>query len=100
MKESKFTGSLEGQLIHSAIAFLIVVITIGIATPWAVVYLKRWETKHTYIEGKQLEFKGTAIGLFGQWIKWFLFTIITFGIYGFFVKIKMKQWIISHTKFK
>lgn len=59
-----------------------------------------WEIKHTVIEGKRLRFDGTAIGLFGHWIKWLLLTIITFGIYGFWVQIKIKQWITKHTYFE
>ncbi len=58
-----------------------------------------WETKHTVIEGKRLKFTGTAIGLFGNWIKWWILTIITFGIYGFWLNIKLKKWITKHTVF-
>ena len=28
-----------------------------------------WEIKHTVINGHRLRFDGTAIGLFGNWIK-------------------------------
>ena len=47
--------------------------------------------------GERLYFDGTAVGLFGNWIKWFLLTIITFGIYGFWVGIKLRKWKIAHT---
>ena len=59
-----------------------------------------WETKHTVIEGRRLKFEGTAISLFGQWIKWLLLILITLGIYSFWVSIKMKQWIVKHTYFE
>ena len=58
-----------------------------------------WEIKHTVIEGRRLEFDGTAIQLFGNWIKWLLLTIVTFGIYGFWVSIKLRQWKTMHTHF-
>ena len=58
-----------------------------------------WETKHTVIEGRRLTFDGTAIELFGQWIKWFLLTIITLGIYSFWVAISLKKWKTKHTHF-
>lgn len=32
------------------------------------------------VEVQRLRFDGTAVSLFGQWIKWFLLTLITFGI--------------------
>ena len=34
-----------------------------------------WEVKHTVIDGR-LYFDGTALQLFGNWIKWLLLTII------------------------
>ena len=56
-----------------------------------------WEIKHTIINGRRLVFDGSAVGLFGQWIKWLLLTIITLGIYGLWVGIKLKKWKVSHT---
>jgi uncharacterized membrane protein YjgN (DUF898 family) len=58
-----------------------------------------WEVKHTVIDGKRLRFDGSAIGLFGLWIKWLLLIIITFGIYGFWVSISLKKWKTKHTHF-
>lgn len=58
-----------------------------------------WEVKHMVIEGKRLAFDGSAVQLFGNWIKWLLLTIITLGIYGFWVTIKMKKWVTKHTYF-
>lgn len=40
----------------------------------------RWKINHTVIEDRRLQFNGTAISLFGHWIKWL---IITLGIYSF-----------------
>jgi uncharacterized membrane protein YjgN (DUF898 family) len=61
--------------------------------------LYNWEVKHTVINGKRLQFDGTALQLFGNWIKWFLLTIITIGIYGFWLPIKLKKWKTMHTSF-
>lgn len=58
-----------------------------------------WEIKHTVINGRRLTFSGSAVGLFGNWIKRLIFTIITFGIYGFWVGIKLKKWKVSKTDF-
>lgn len=56
-----------------------------------------WKTNHTVIEGKRLKFNGTAIGLFGNWIKWFLLTIITLGIYGLWLGIALVKWKVKNT---
>jgi uncharacterized membrane protein YjgN (DUF898 family) len=51
-------------------AFLITVFTLGICYPFALVLRERWRAKHSYIEGRQLAFNGSAWGLFGLWLKW------------------------------
>jgi uncharacterized membrane protein YjgN (DUF898 family) len=59
----------------------------------------RWEAKHTVISGRRLLFDGTAIQLFGSWIKWLLLCVITFGIYSFWLGIALKKWQVKHTRF-
>ena len=78
---------------------LVTTITFGICLPWAMCMIYDWEAKHTVIDGHRLYFDGTAIQLFGNWIKWLLLTIITIGIYGFWVSIKLKNWKTIHTHF-
>lgn len=89
-----------GTYIGTAIAgFLVTVLTLGICYPWAVVMRYRWRTKHTYINGHRLRFTGTAIGLFGQWVKWWLLCIITIGIYSFWIVPRLTKWIVEHQEF-
>ena len=95
--ESKFTGGLLGLIGISILQSLIITITFGIATPWAVCIKQNWIAKHTIIDGHQVTFDGTGGQLFGQYIKWFLLTIVTLGIYGLWVGIKMQQWVTKHT---
>ena len=95
--ESKFDGGLLGLIGTSILTVLIVIITLGICTPWAVCIWEGWYVKHSVIDGKRLRFDGKAMQLFGNWIKWLLLTIITLGIYSFWLSIKMKQWVVSHT---
>lgn len=99
MPESYFDGGLLDYLGYRILGIIVTVFTLGICLPWAFTMLYRWETKHTVINGRRLEFDGTATQLFGNWIKWWLLTIITLGIYGFWVFIKLKQWKIKHTYF-
>ncbi|HAO6137079.1 TPA: DUF898 domain-containing protein, partial [Listeria monocytogenes] len=51
------------------------------------------------IEGRRLKFQGSAVSLFGHWVKWLLLTIITIGIYGFWVFIKLEDWKVKNTIF-
>ncbi len=91
-QESYFDGTLSQLIWMSFSTFFIVVFTLLIGTPWAVCRLLNWETSHTVIEGRRLQFVGKPMDLFKHWIKWLLLTITTLRIYGFWVNIKMKQW--------
>ena len=95
--ESKFDGGLLGLIGITILKALLISLTLGIGTPWAVCIKERWMAEHTFIDGRQLRFDGDGGQLFGTYIKWLLLTIITFGIYGFWLGIKMKQWVVKHT---
>lgn len=97
--ESYFDGGLADYIGYSIVAWAIAFFTLGICTPWSICIMQSWKAKHTIINGHRLQFTGSAIGLFGHWIKWFFLTIITFGIYSFWLNIKMQQWITKNTHF-
>ena len=97
MKESQFTGGLLGLIGINLLQALMIGLSLGLGTPWAICMKERWMAGHTIIDGKRLTFDGTGSQLFGNYIKWFLLTILTLGIYGFWLDIKMKQWITKHT---
>lgn len=96
-KESRFTGRLIGLIGINILSALLIAVTLGICTPWAVCLKEEWYANHTIIDGKRLVFDGTGGQLFGQYIKWFLLTIITIGIYSFWLNINMKKWVVKHT---
>jgi len=99
MEESYFDGGLLQLIGWKLLGFLITFFTLGICYPWALCLVYSWEAKHTVINGKRLQFTGTAIGLFGNWIKWLLLTFVTCGIYSFWLAIALKKWKIKHTEF-
>lgn len=98
--ESRFTGGLLELVAVGIVQWLIIIFTLGIGTPFAIVFKLKWMNSHTYIEGRQLDFTGNALDLIFQWIKWLLLSFITLGIYGFWVGLRMHQWISKNTVFK
>lgn len=100
VNESRFDGGLLQLVGYKILGAVIIILTLGICTPWAVCMVYSWETKHTIIDGKRLYFDGHAIQLFGNWVKWLVLTVITFGIYGFWVSIAVKKWKTKHTHVK
>lgn len=65
-------------------AFLLTILTLGIAKPWAdSMVINKW-TSNLVIDGRTVRYSGTGMELFGIWIKVFLLSIVTIGIYYLF----------------
>ena len=75
------------------------VITLGIMIPQAMCWEKKYICCRTTYKGRQLEFDGKGIQLFGRFLLWGLLTIITLGIYGFWMQVKIRWWFTIHTHF-
>ena len=93
----------DGKMIQRVGIFigygLLFIITAGIAFPWAMCGITRWETKHTIIQGHRLKFTGKGIQLFGRFLLWLVLIILTVGIILLWIQIFIKQWKVKHTEF-
>jgi uncharacterized membrane protein YjgN (DUF898 family) len=96
-RQFAFDGGAATYIGTGVLAFLVTVFTLGICYPFAFVLRERWRAKHSYIEGRQLVFVGSAWGLFGHWLKWFVLIIITLGIYSFWVAPRLYRWKWENT---
>ena len=74
---SKFNGGLLGYIGTGLLMFVIIVFSLGLATPWAICIGARWYARHSTIDGRQVVFDGTGWQLFGNCVKWFFLSIIT-----------------------
>lgn len=97
---SYFDGGLLSLIGWSLLGGLITFVTLGICYPWALCMVYGWKINHTVIEGKRLHFTGSAIDLFGNWIKWFFLCLITLGIYSFWLGIALEKWKVKNTIFE
>lgn len=88
----KFVGGAANYLGTGLLAFFITLLTLGICYPFALVLLERWKAKHATIDGRKVVFTGSAWGLFGLWIKWFVLSVITLGIYTLWVGPQIQKW--------
>ena len=99
-EESRFTGGLLADFFIRLISRIISIISLGILWPFMVCWYKKWETKHTYINGKQLVFDGNGLQFFGRYLLWWFLSIITLGIYYiFFMSVGLAKWETKHTHF-
>ncbi len=99
MQKSYFDGGLFSWIGWNILGFLITTFTLGICYPWALCMVYGWKINHTVVEGRRLKFTGSAIGLFGNWIKWLLLCVITCGIYSFWLFISLEKWKVKNTTF-
>jgi hypothetical protein len=98
-QNSMFDGGVLEYLGINLLGCLLIIVTLGLASPVYICWIYRWQTNHSVIEGRRLKFHGTASGLFGTWLLCLVLTIITLGIYGFWVPIKLEQWKSKHITF-
>ena len=96
--ESSYDGGAVSNFLHLLVVFLFSSITLFLAMPALVCWYFRWETSHVRINGRQLEFDGKGIQLFGKLVLWSFLTIITIGLYGIFrMPLNLQRWRTSHT---
>jgi len=96
--ESKFSGGVFPIFLFCIWAPILLTITLFLATPFVTCTVIRWICNNSTIGGKSYRFKGTAMGLFGRWILWYILTIITLGIYGFWSTRNQIRWVIENVE--
>lgn len=94
---SYFDGNTFQLIGYKILVGLVTSVTFGIAYPWMMCMLKRWEVKHTVINGRRLKFTGRGHQLIGKYLLWLFLTVITLGIYSIWLGLGMKKWIVKHT---
>jgi len=57
------------------------------------------DAKNTRIDGKQLVFKGSDLGIFVLWLKIALASLITIGIYAPWGWCAIKRWQVNNLYF-
>ena len=99
VRRFQFDGGAGSFFIVGVLSTLLIVCTLGLATPWAVVMRYRWRTNHTIIDGRRLRFTGSGLGLFGNWVKWWALCFVTLGVYMFWVIPRLTRWATEHQDF-
>ncbi|MCD7728871.1 MAG: DUF898 domain-containing protein [Clostridia bacterium] len=98
--QSQFTGNTLKLFLYLLLLVIGTVFTLGIAYPWLMCLIYRWEIKNTLINGRRQYFDGKGSDLFKKYIKWLLLTIVTFGIYKICLTKNIMVWKTSHTHFE
>ena len=92
-----FDGNSFQYFGYGLIQVLLLMISCGLAAPWTLTIIQKWEMRHSIILGDRMRYDGTALGILGQYIIVFLLSIITFGIYSPWGTVRINKYIYSHT---
>ncbi|MDR0909288.1 MAG: DUF898 domain-containing protein [Spirochaetaceae bacterium] len=96
VKNAQFSGGVLPIFLFCIWAPILFSITIGLASPFILCTAIRWICTNSIIAGKSYKFNGTASGLFGRWILWYLLSIITIGIYSFWSTRNQIRWVVEN----
>lgn len=96
---SYFDGNSFQYFGYGLLGGLLMGVTCGIATPWVVCMLQKWDTKHQIVNNRRLVFSGTGLGFLGEYIIIALLSIITCGIYTPWGIVRQMKYIVRHTDF-
>jgi uncharacterized membrane protein YjgN (DUF898 family) len=92
-----FDGDVAGHLRVRLAAIVVTIGTLGFGFPLGFVMVRRWKASHLTVDGRRLEFTGSARELFSDWLPWWILTLGTLGIYGFWVYPRVARWAWEHT---
>lgn len=90
-------GELFGELLVIA---LLTLITLGFYAllGFATVRILKWDARHIILpNGTRLEYRGTGLDLFAQWLLVGILTSLTLGLYYFWGYVRIRKHILSNT---
>jgi uncharacterized membrane protein YjgN (DUF898 family) len=98
----RFTGSALGLFKELFIGTILLIITLGVYTPWFICRVQRWFCRSTCLRdraGKEvsLRFEGSGGELFLTFLAGCVLNLITLGIYGFWFAVKMHKFFLENT---
>jgi uncharacterized membrane protein YjgN (DUF898 family) len=94
---SRFGGTAIELFCVVILQYLMIIITLGFGTPWALCMRERWRTENMVIDGKQVVFEGKGRKLFWRYMWWSFLTLISLGFYAWKRAINVRDWMLDYT---
>lgn len=95
-KRSGFDGGTLALLGLRLVCFLMSVLSLGIAAPWAICIYSRYTTKHTLLNGRRLAFTGKGSRLAGRFLLRWLLSILTVGLCLPWLIVTVKRYVAEN----
>lgn len=71
----EFNEDVGGYFVTILICYFIIVLTLGIGSPWALCRLQRWKENNTTLNGRKVKFIGGGSALLSKFIIWYLWNM-------------------------
>lgn len=98
--QPEMAGSFDGNSLqyfgYGLLQVLLCMITCGIAGPWTITMIEKWQMKHSIVAYDRMRYDGTGLGLFGQYIIVMLLSVITCGIYLPWGIVRLDKYLFSN----
>jgi uncharacterized membrane protein YjgN (DUF898 family) len=91
-------GRLIGRIGVRMAAAAVTVATLGFGFPVGLVMVRRSQARHTTLDGRHVEFTGSARELFRSWLLWWTLVLVTLGVYSLWVVPRVSRWTREHTR--
>gem|GEM_PF-112602 len=92
-----FDGNSFQYFGYGLLQTILLTLTCGLAAPWTITMIMKWEVRHEKVSEDRLYYDGTALGILGQYIIVFLLTVVTLGIYSAWGTVRLNKYIVAHT---
>ncbi|MCR5283908.1 MAG: zinc-ribbon domain-containing protein [Lachnospiraceae bacterium] len=99
-RASYFDGTGLQYMGYQLLSFFMLLFSLGLAYPWVMAMMTKWDTKHQVIGGRRLVFSGSGLGFLGEYLIIAILTFLTCGLYSFWGIVRMNKYIIRHTDFE
>lgn len=94
--QGSFDGNSFQYLGYGLLQGLLVMLTCGIAAPWTITMIEKWQMKHSVVANDRMRYDGTGLGLLGQYLIFAILSAITCGIYLPWGIVRLDKYLFSH----
>jgi len=99
MNPIEFHGDYMGYAKVSIVAILLMGITFGLGTPWAMRNIFCWTAENSTINGRKIKFVGTINDIVMFLLKTIGLCIITFNLYAFVLQVDFLKFLSAKIQF-
>ena len=93
----QFDGNSVEYFGYGLIQGLLLLVTCGLAAPWTVTMITKWQMQHTVIAGNRMRYDGSASELLPQYLLVLMLSAVTCGIYSAWGTVRLNKYTYSHT---